>query len=111
MIEKIYKKLGRQNFNKDFLSLFSGNVAQAISLLAVPILANLYGPEAYAILGIFIAICSTLSPSITGKFEIAAVIADTHNEAKLLFLRVMGAIIQFNSNIFVVSVFQRQNWA
>ena len=86
------------------MSLFSGNVvAQAISFLAIPVLANVYGPEAYAVFGVFIAICSTLTPSITGKYEIAGVVTETEDVAKNLFATAIWVLMA--STILVYLIF------
>ena len=84
-IENLYN--GLKHYLIDFFYLLSGNVvAQGISFLSIPILTILYEPNEYALLGIFIAICSTFSPSSTGKLEVAGVIVNDEKNAQNLFI-------------------------
>ena len=102
LIKQIFKNAGKDGLYGSFLSLFSGNIlAQVITFVSIPFLANIYGPESYALLGIFIAICSTLTPSMTGKFEIAGVIAETDDVAMQLFAAALWTLVFLSTLIYL----------
>lgn len=103
--KKIVNRTLSRRFLKGFLSLFSGNViSQTISFIAIPFLAATYGPESYAVLGVFVAVCSTLTPAITGKYEVAGVITRYNKDAYALFASAIWALIIFTSIIYLFNI-------
>ncbi len=55
---------------------------QLIGIAASPFITRLYGPEAFGILGIFIAILSIMNPVATLTYSTAVVLPKTDTEAK-----------------------------
>lgn len=105
-LQQIYFRISSQSFFKSFMSLFSGNViAQAISFVAIPFLATIYGPEPYAVLGVFVAMCSTLTPSITGKYEVAGVITRNDKDAQSLFAAAIWLLLILTAISYLIYVF------
>lgn len=77
------------NFNKDFFRniviLTSGAAgAQIITLLSAPFITRLYGPEAFGLLGTFIAVLSILIPIVSLTLPQAIVIAKTEVDSQSL---------------------------
>jgi O-antigen/teichoic acid export membrane protein len=63
------------------LALGSG-IAQAVGILASPIVTRLFSPEDYAVLTVFLAVVSTFLPFVCGRYEIAIVVAGTDRHAR-----------------------------
>lgn len=60
-------------------------IAQAISIAMAPILTRLYTPEAFGLFGVFLALVSSISPCVTGRYEVAMVLPKWNNVAIELF--------------------------
>ena len=60
-------------------------IAQVIPVAITPILTRLYTPEAFGLFGIFIALVSSISPCVTGRYEVAMVLPKWNNMAIELF--------------------------
>lgn len=56
-------------------------LAQAIGLLASPILTRLYTPEAFGMFAAFMALVTSATPIITGKYEVAMVLPRLNRNA------------------------------
>ncbi|GAF23678.1 O-antigen flippase Wzx [Bacillus sp. JCM 19047] len=82
--------LSRLRNNKlinDVFQLASGTAgAQIIALSTVPLITRLYGPEAYGILGVFVAISGILIPIAALTLPVAIVLPKTNKEAKNIFM-------------------------
>ena len=73
-------------FARNVATLSSGLiVAQAIGILASPLLTRLYTPENYAAVALFLAIVSAIMPGACGKYEVGIVVAKTEHDATQLF--------------------------
>jgi O-antigen/teichoic acid export membrane protein len=63
--------------------------AQAISMASAPVITRLYGPEAYGLLGVFVALVAIMTPIAALTYPIAIVLpkedADAKGLAKLSF--------------------------
>ena len=82
MFLKIVKNFFLTNFVKDVGLLLTGSsAAQVIALLFAPILTRLYEPSHFAIYALFMAFLNSLSPGISGRYEIAIAIAPSHKES------------------------------
>lgn len=82
------RRLAQQSaYARNVLTLMTGNVlAQLVSLLAAPLLTRLYAPEAFGTLALFVAIVAVLVPGVGGRYEVAAVVADTHERRDFFFI-------------------------
>ncbi len=84
--------MGRSNIRKDFFTLLSGNsLAQAITLLAAPILTRLYSPAEYGVLGSYMAIAAVFSTLATVQYSEAVLYAETDDDAATV--AVLGFVI------------------
>lgn len=77
----------RKTFNKPFVQnvfvLVTGTAAaQAITLISMPVITRLYGPEAFGILGAFNALIMILAPVAALTYPIAIVLPRKDDEAK-----------------------------
>ena len=80
-------RIRRSAFVQNVAVLLSGAVlGQAFTLLSVPLLTRIYGLEGFAVFAVFAAIISSISPAISGRYEIAVAIADTQADRKKLVL-------------------------
>ncbi len=78
----IKRYLTEQSVYRGVLYLFAGNAtAQAISLLAYPVLTRLYTPAEIGVLGFFTAISPSLQVTASLRYDLAVTIADSDEEA------------------------------
>jgi len=81
------KRLLKDDFNRNFATLFSGSViAQIIPLLASILLARIYGPAEFGVLAIFTSIVMIFSSVVNLRYEFAIPLAKDDNEAVTVVL-------------------------
>ena len=87
MIREFFAHAGR---------LFSWTVAgQIVGLLSAPIVARLYGPEAYGLAAFVLTTSATIAIASSGRYEQAIVIAESEQDAaglQILGSRIIGFI-------------------
>src|SRR4051812_48543692 len=72
MLNVVKKRLFREDFNRNVLTLMTGTgVAQIIPLAVTPILARIYSPAQFGVFSLFVAVVSSLSVVATGRYELA----------------------------------------
>lgn len=77
------KQLGQSKFVRNVAIVATGTAgAQAITMAFAPIITRLYGPEAFGLLGIYMAIITVLMPVAALTYPIAIVLAKTDADAK-----------------------------
>ena len=82
MIERI-KKLVNNNFVKNVVIMASGTAfAQIVTMILSPIITRLYGPEAYGLMGVFMAMAVIIAPISSLTFPTAIVLPKEDEEAK-----------------------------
>lgn len=83
-----------QRFAKDVLRLASGTaVAQAITVLAAPVVTRLYGPTAFGISALFISMTTVGIAISCLRYEVAIPLSETEEEgASLLLVSIMSCI-------------------
>ncbi len=70
------------SFASDALKLMSGStLAQVITILAAPILTRLYGPAAFGVLGLFIAVTRILTQVSGLRYELAIMLPEKEEDA------------------------------
>jgi len=75
--------LNNQVYNRNFLTMLSGNtISQIIPFILAPILARLFSPEEFAVLANFMAIVGVLGIISTGRLEMAIAIPKDHKKAQ-----------------------------
>lgn len=76
------KALTKSKFVRNVVIVASGTAgAQAITMLFAPIITRLYGPEAFGLLGIFVAITAVVTPMAALTYPIAIVLPKENSEA------------------------------
>lgn len=76
----------RTKFSTDVLTLASGTtVAQFIGILASPILARLFAPDAFGVFALFSSIVGILAMFSTLQYEVAIVLPESDADAANLF--------------------------
>jgi len=76
------KKILRGEFVRNVGILATGSfIAQVIILVSAPLLTRLYGPSGFAVFTLFMAFISTLSPGVSGRYEVAILTVKTNEES------------------------------
>lgn len=77
--------MSSRSFVRHVLILASGTAAaQAVPVLASPVLSRLFSPEAFGAFAIIVAMISALSPSCAGRFDVAIVFPLRQRDAQEL---------------------------
>lgn len=83
-----------KSFGRSVLALASGGVAaQAVVFLARPVLTRLYTPEAFGVLGVFVALASAVSVLATLRYEDAVVLPESEPDARALLALTWGSAL------------------
>lgn len=95
MIKKIILQIKNNSFAKNILTLFTGSVAaQAIGILVLPLLARLYSPEDFGVLGIYMSVVAIIGIIAGGGYEQAIMLPKKKAEAlNILALSLILAFI------------------
>ncbi|WP_347862279.1 oligosaccharide flippase family protein [Salimicrobium sp. PL1-032A] len=81
-MKDVITKFLRAEFVRKVMVMVSGTAgAQALILLASPIITRLYGPEAFGILGVFMAVSMILIPASALGYPLAIVLPKHEDEA------------------------------
>src|SRR5699024_8009724 len=76
-------KFSKKPFVRNVIILASGTAAaQIIAMALSPIITRLYGPEAYGLMGTFMAIVSIVAPIAALTYPIAIVLPKSDQDAK-----------------------------
>jgi len=72
-------------FRRNVLTLLGGTaLAQAIPLLAAPLLARIYSPEQFGALGLMLAVANPISLVVCGRYELTVVLPRDDERANVL---------------------------
>ena len=86
ILNSFLKDLKNSSFLRRVKTLSKGTlIAQLITLISAPILTRIYHPENFAVLSLFLAITSILSPIFSGRYEVAIFLAKKRDDQKSLF--------------------------
>jgi len=81
----LHKWFPRGSFGHNIITLVSGTgLAQAIGIVATPILTRLFTPVEFGIVSIYVSIVAILTMIICGRYEIAIVLPDKEEDAQNL---------------------------
>ncbi len=95
---KIVTRIKDSHFAQSVAILATGTaIAQAIPVLASPVLTRLYTPADFGVLAVFMALVSSVTPIVCGKYEVAMLLPRSQVQGRHL----LGVSLQFS---FVVSV-------
>lgn len=97
--------MNKNSFISFFIVLASGTaLAQAVPALVSPILTRMYSPSDFGLLAVFMAMVSTFTPAICGRYEVAMVLPKSNIHGQHLFgIAVYFALI-ISIMIFVVFI-------
>ncbi|GHA22931.1 lipopolysaccharide biosynthesis protein [Oceanisphaera arctica] len=85
MFKKQLKRMWRNRLVKSVLVVISGTAgAQAISMVFIPFITRIYGPEVYGILGAFIALTGVLTTLAALAYPVAIVLPKSDRTATAL---------------------------
>jgi O-antigen/teichoic acid export membrane protein len=91
-------------------TLLTGNVvAQAIGLLAIPILSRLYTPEEFGAVALFVSIVNILAIASNGRYDMAIVPAKRNGEAFHLMVGSIALSFLFSVLLFLL-IFFVKDW-
>ena len=104
----IKERLKQGSFVRNVLTLMTGTaLAQALAVLASPVLTRLYRPEDFGILALFMSIVGILSVVACWRYETAIVLTEKDEDAtNLLALSIMITIAMSLLTLIVVAIFR-----
>jgi len=94
-MKSFINKLTKKKFIRNVVVVVTGTAsAQAITVIFSPFITRLYGPEAFGVLGVFMAMVSIIGPVSALTYPIAIVLPKRDSEAKvLIFLSIFISFI------------------
>lgn len=96
------------SFASDVLKLASGaTFAQVLGVLVAPILARLYGPEAFGVLRLFTSITSIAGVVVCMRYEISIMLPESDEEAANLLGVSLGFVILVSGLMALIVWFGR----
>lgn len=104
-MKKLIAKLKSSSFFKNVVALSTGTAAaQAITMLASPLITRIYGPESFGILGVFSAITNIIAPIAALTYPVAIVLPKRDIEAKGLMILsfIVSLCISFMTLLFLL---------
>lgn len=102
----MFNKLKKNTFLASVVTLTSGTaIAQAITVLASPIITRLYTPADMGLLANFTAITAILGVVATGTYDQAIVLPDDDKDANALVLLGGGIVIVFGVIVTIIFIF------
>ena len=109
-IEKTVARFKNSQFFRNVAILASGTaLAQAIPLLASPILTRIYTPADFGLLALFMAIVQCVLPMVSFRYDIALVVPKDESRGEQLFgVAVLSAIVV--SCAFAVFLLVAHEW-
>lgn len=104
------RDFSKQPFIRNVIILVTGTAAaQVIGLISSPIITRLYGPEAFGLMGAFLAIISILSPIAALTYPIAIVLPKRDQDAKgLIQLSLLITLIISIISLITLVLFNKQ---
>lgn len=103
-MRNLVEHIRRGGFVRDTAILTAGTaIAQAIIIIATPVLSRLYTPAEYGMLALFVAILSISSTLITLRYEVVILLPKCEAEAKALVMLVLGLAIAVGSLIALLA--------
>lgn len=76
------ERFKKSEFSRNVFTLLTGtSIAQAIPLLASPIISRLYTPGDFAVLALYLSIYNLIQIIVTGRYELAMVLPKKDSEA------------------------------
>lgn len=99
-----------KSFTANVLTLTTGTaVAQAITIVATPILVRIYTPKDFGLLAVLTTITGTVSIVASWRYETAIVLPDNDEDAvNLLVLCIMIALAMSGLSLLVIALFHQQ---
>jgi len=86
-ILNVLNKAKQSQLLRDAAILASGTIlAQAITILASPIITRIYLPDALGLYATFLALVTSLLPAATGRYEVALMLPTSRLAAKQVFV-------------------------
>jgi len=93
------------SFTQNLTITFSGNVvALVIGFAFTPFIARIYGPEAYGVFALFLAMASNLSPLATFQFPSGYVAASTDSEFYRI-VKITLIVLFTTTTIYIIVIF------
>lgn len=98
------------SFTQNLTITFSGNaIALVIGFAFTPFIARIYGPEAYGVFALFLAVSSNLSPLATFQFPSGYVAASTDEEFYRI-VKITLIVLLFTTAIYIITIFFWSNY-
>lgn len=106
MINRI---LPKSNFTKNIITLITGTtIAQALPIIASPILTRIYDPSDFGVFALFIAITTILASITNARYELAVLLPKKNEDAVLIVS--LGLIINLIITSFLLIIITLFNY-
>lgn len=107
---ELVTRLKNSQFVQSIAILATGTaLAQAIPVLASPILTRLYTPSDFGLLALFLGIVSSISPAVCGRYEVASVLPNSDAHGKQVFVIALFFAVVISS-LFLVFLGVAHSW-
>src|SRR5690625_285441 len=108
-MQKKIIQLTKKPFIRNVIVLASGTaVAQVITMALSPIITRLYGPEAFGLMGTFMAIVNIIVPIAALTYPIAIVLPEKDQDAKgLIRLSLLISTILSTVSLMILILFNK----
>lgn len=107
--KKGYRKENKTSFASDVLTLVGGTTfAQIITIISVPILTRLYGPEEFGVWALYISITGIISVISCMRYDYSIMLPESDKDAvNLLGLSLLAALIISSLTLPVICYFKQ----
>ncbi len=94
LVARLRRALSSESFVGNVTIVAAGAAAaQAISIIFVPILTRLYGPQAFGVLAAFAAVVEVLTPVLSLRYFLAIAVTRSPRERHVLVLLSLGLVM------------------
>ncbi len=103
LAQVIHDRLPEGSFIRNVLTLMTGTVfAQALTLVITPVLTRIYTPDDFGVLGLYTSIIGICAILCCGRYELAIVLPERHEDASsLVFVSILWTFL-FTIIVFVI---------
>ncbi len=105
-LNTLINKIKENDFIKNILTLFTGSViAQAVGLVALPLLSRLYSPADFGTLGLYMSFVAIISIISGGGYEQAVMLPKKKTEAFHVFLLSVSIALIISLILLIIVLF------
>ena len=111
-LDKKIKKTQKSTFLKSVFTLMTGTtIAQAIPIIASPILTRIYTPEDFGLLALYLSIVSIVGVGITARYELAIMLPKKNKDALNLVVLSIFVSLVISVIVFILVLVSGKSFA